>query len=269
MDLLSLIGRHGIALLALICFLEADGLPLPAALALLSAGALAAYHRLHLPVAIIAAVAAIVAGDIMMFMLGKVTGWALLGALCRLSANPETCILRSAESFYRRGKVTLLFAKFVPGINTMAPPLAGSMKMPPMQFLQYDLTGAVFYVLAYVSVGYVFSDFFKAITRGISSAAHALEFVLALAAIAYVVYRIVMFFKFRALNLAPRVPVEEVARRLTSPDVVNIILADVRSHGYYDPGAVRVVGSVRIEPNNLIEEVKRIPKDKDIYVYCT
>ena len=57
-------------------------------------------------------------------------GWGLLGFLCKLSVNPETCILRSAESFYKRGKATLLFAKFIPGINTMAPPLAGSMQMP-------------------------------------------------------------------------------------------------------------------------------------------
>jgi len=49
-----------------------------------------------------------------------------LGLLCRLSANPETCILRSAEYFYRRGKQTLLFAKFIPGINTMSPPLAAA-----------------------------------------------------------------------------------------------------------------------------------------------
>jgi rhodanese-related sulfurtransferase len=46
-------------------------------------------------------------------------------------------------------------------------------------------------------------------------------------------------------------------------------LVDVRSHGYYDSGASRIKGSVRIEPNNLNEEIKLLPRGKDIYVYCT
>jgi membrane protein DedA with SNARE-associated domain len=73
--------------------------------------------------AVLVAVPAMVLGDTIMFFVGRVSGWALLGFLCRVSMNPETCILRSAESFYKRGKATLLIAKFVPGLNTMAPPI--------------------------------------------------------------------------------------------------------------------------------------------------
>ena len=70
-------------------------------------------------------------------------GWALLGILCQVSANPDNCILRSAESFYKRGKTTLVVDEFIAGVNSMAPPLAGSMKMRPLQFLQLDSAGAV------------------------------------------------------------------------------------------------------------------------------
>jgi rhodanese-related sulfurtransferase len=63
--------------------------------------------------------------------------------------------------------------------------------------------------------------------------------------------------------------VEELARRLSSEDKDKILLMDVRSHGYYDAGAARIQGSIRMEPNNIAEEVKTLPKDKDIYVYCT
>jgi membrane protein DedA with SNARE-associated domain len=72
-----------------------------------------------------------------------------VGLLCRVSVDPETCILRSAESFYKRGRPTLLIAKFIPGVNSMAPPLAGSMKMPFLQFLGLDFLGASVYALAY------------------------------------------------------------------------------------------------------------------------
>ena len=146
-NLLGTVSEHGYAFLFLIVFAEALGFPVPAALALIAGGAAAAAHILSVPTAFAVALAATILGDLLLFFLGRYTGWALLTVLCRLSLNPETCILRSAESFYRHGRVTLLFAKFVPGVNTMAAPLAGSMKMRLMQFLKLDFLAACLYIL--------------------------------------------------------------------------------------------------------------------------
>ena len=66
----------------------------------------------------------------------------------------------------------------------------------------------------------------------------------------------------------PRVSIEELALRIRAEDE-NVLIADVRSHGYYDADAERIKGSIRIEPNNFSEEIKALPKDKDIYLYCT
>src|SRR5260370_41647698 len=145
-DLLSLISRHGYLLLAVVCFAEAIGLPLPAAIAILTAGAVAAYGHLHFYLVFGIALLTMIAGDILLYFMGRVSGWALLGFLCRLSANPETCILRSAEYFYRRCKQTLLFAKLIPGINTMSPPLAGRMKILLGGFLHKHTLRAEFLV---------------------------------------------------------------------------------------------------------------------------
>src|SRR5246127_4116571 len=158
-SLLHSISQHGYLLIFFIALGEAAGLPLPAALAFIAGGAAAAAHVLNASAIFADAVIAILVGDTLLFFLGRYTGWALLGFLCRLSLNPETCILRSAETFYKRGRVALLFSKFVPGVNTMAPPLAGSMKMKFTQFLRLDFAGACLYVLAYASLGYVFRDF--------------------------------------------------------------------------------------------------------------
>ncbi len=61
-------------------------------------------------------------------------GWALFGFSAKVSACcQKQRILRSAESFYKRGQSATLAhlrQSSVPGVNTMAPPLAGSMKMP-------------------------------------------------------------------------------------------------------------------------------------------
>src|ERR1700747_1033708 len=123
--LLATMGRHGYALTFAVLLAETVGLPFPASIALVAAGAAIASHTLSATRVLLAAMIALILGDIWQFWLGRYTGWALLGFLCRLSMNPETCMLRSAESFYKRGKVTLIVAKFIPGVNTMAAPLSG------------------------------------------------------------------------------------------------------------------------------------------------
>lgn len=268
-NLFSGIAAHGYVLIFVIVFSEAIGLPVPAALALIGGGAAAASGELSAPVVFLLALVAMVIGDSLLFVLGKHMGWWLLGALCRISINPESCILRSAESFYRRGKVTLLFAKFIPGVNTMAPPLAGSMKMRYPQFLRLDAAGVSLYILAYTSLGFLFRDFLATITRRVQTATRSLEEVLLAAAIAYIAYRVWLYRKNKVYRVVPRVQVQELARRLVEDEKDDIVILDVRSHGYYDPHAERIQGSMRFEPNNLVEELKLLPKDKDIYLYCT
>jgi hypothetical protein len=106
--------------------------------------------------------------------------------------------------FYRRGKQTLLFAKFIPGINTMSPPLAGSMKMRLGSFLQYDTLGVIFYIGAYAAAGYLFSDALRAITRGLRSAGFAAEVIFGIGLGGYIVYRIWVYHKYRLLDVIPR-----------------------------------------------------------------
>lgn len=268
-NLLSSIAHHGYLLIFLVVLAESIGLPMPAALALVAAGAAVASHTLSAPVAVALALAGMLIGDVLLFVLGGRMGWALLGLLCRVSINPESCILRSAESFYKRGKVTLLFSKFIPGVNTMAAPLAGSMKMRFRQFFLLDCIGALLYTCAYGSIGYLFRDFLARITRGFQTAEHVFGEVLLVAAAGYIAYRMWLYRKTKIYDVVPRVQAQDLARKLVSEQGNAMLLVDVRSHGYYDSGAERIKGSIRLEPNNLLEELKNLPKDKDIYLYCT
>jgi membrane protein DedA with SNARE-associated domain len=269
MNLFSLMARHGYALTFGLLLAEAIGLPFPAAIALVAAGAAVAAHALWGPYVLLAALVALLLGDTVQFWMGRHMGWLLLGFLCRVSINPETCILRSAESFYKRGKVTLVIAKFIPGVNTMAAPLAGSMKMRFWQFLQLDSAGALVYSVTYLVVGYLSRDFLAAILRGFHAAGLAVEVVVVAALVVYAIYRVVQFRKHKVYRVVPRIQVQELAARLASEDASRVLIVDVRSHGYYDGGSARIKGSIRIEPNNLDQEVKDLPKDKDIYLYCT
>ena len=268
-DLLALIMHHGYIVIFLIVLSEALGIPVPAALALVAGGAAVASGVLNAPAAALVAVTAMLVGDSLLYVLGSHMGWRLLGFLCRVSGDPETCILRSAESFYKRGRAALVIAKFIPGVNAMAPPLAGSMKMPFMQFLGLDFLGATAYALAYGGVGFIFRDFVATIARGFRTAGHAVEIVFIIAAIAFTAYRVSLYWKHRVYRIVPGIQVAELAAKLQTQYSEKILLVDVRSHGYYDPGADRIRGSIRLEPNNLSEEVKKLPRDKDIYLYCT
>jgi membrane protein DedA with SNARE-associated domain len=267
--LLATMGRHGYSLTFAVLLAETVGLPFPASIALVAAGAAIASHALSAPGVLLAALIALIAGDIWMFWLGRYTGWALLGFLCRLSINPETCILRSAQAFYKRGKTTLLVAKFIPGVNTMAAPLAGSMKLPFVQFLRLDLAGALLYSTTYLLIGYLSRDFLAAVLNSFYTATRVMEWLITAAVVVYVIYRIMQYQKYREYEFVPRVQAEDLANRIAAGEGDRLQIVDVRSHGYYDVGAERILGSIRIEPNNLEEEIKSLPKDKDLYLYCT
>src|ERR1700722_14087091 len=225
---LFLMVRHGYVLTFTLLLAEAIGLPFPAAIALVAAGAAVAAHTLWGPYVFMAAITALVLGDTVQFWLWRYMGWLLLGFLCRVSINPETCILRSAESFYKRGKVTLIIAKFIPGVNTMAAPLAGSMKMRFWQFLRLDFAGALMYAVTYLLVGYVSRDFLAALLRGFHAAGETMEAVVVTALVVYMIYRVVQYRKNKMYRVVPRVQVEELARGLAPEDGGRVLIVDVR-----------------------------------------
>jgi rhodanese-related sulfurtransferase len=186
--------------------------------------------------------------------------------LCRLSLNPESCILRAADSFYKRGRIMLVFAKFIPGINSLAPPLAGSMNMRLRQFLVLDLAGASLYAGSYFWVGYFFSDALGSITRGYQAFGQVVGWILLAAVVGYVGALAWMWIKARRLKAAPLVDPLEAARGVSAEHAV---IYDVRSHGYYDPKATRIKGSRRLDPNALHQEEEKMPTEGKVYLYCT
>ena len=106
--------------------------------------------------AIAAAVIAALIGDFVWYELGARRGRPVLGALCRLSLEPDTCIRKTEDVYHRYGIAAIVFAKFVPGLSTVAPPLAGVVGIGRVRFLLLDLIGALAWVAAYVGAGWVF-----------------------------------------------------------------------------------------------------------------
>jgi len=265
--LLAKLAEHGYAILFGAVFLEAIGLPVPAAIALLIAGGASARGSLRGPVAVGGALGTMLSGDTLMFLLGRHTGWWLLGLLCRLSLNPESCIMRAADAFYKRGRTLLLFAKFVPGINTMAPPLAGSMNMRWTQFIGLDAAGAALYIGAYWTLGYLFADAIGAITKTMQAFGRAAEWAVIAALVAYAGYLVWNWIKAGSSRSIPRVRPSDAAQKVSAGGG---LIYDVRSHGYYDQKAKRIQGSRRWEPNALNQQTLDPPPDGQlVFLYCT
>lgn len=262
---IAALSQQGYAILFAVVLLEAIGLPLPAALALLIAGAAAAGGVLNVWYALGGAVAVRLAGDVLMFVLGRYTGWWLLGLLCRVSLNPESCVLRSADAFHRRGRMLLLLSKFIPGINTLAPPLAGCMNMRFLPFLGLNLGGALLYTGAYFGTGYLFSEALEAIMRGYRTLGEMIGWVVIALIAVYLAVQLLLWFRARTLRQVPSVAPAEAARDVAA----GARIYDVRSHGYLHARAVRIKGSRRIDPNTLHQGAQIIPPGQQVYVYCT
>ena len=134
-DTVDVLSQYGYALLFVVVLAEQIGLPIPAVPVLLGVGALSGAGRMSAPLAFAAALAASLPPDIVWYELGRRRGGRVLGVLCRISLEPDSCVRRTENLFQRRGRSALLIAKFVPGLSTVAPPLAGLVGIARWQFV--------------------------------------------------------------------------------------------------------------------------------------
>jgi membrane protein DedA with SNARE-associated domain len=269
-NLLLLLQRHGYPIIFAAAFAGATGLPVPAFPFLIAAGTASALGAMNLGLVLMTAMLGMLLGDSILYVIGRVSGWWILDFMCRASVNPDTCILRSAESFYKRGRVTLVVAKFIPGISTMSPPLAGSLRMRVGQFLRLDLLGILFYILPFFALGFFFSREVEGILDRVQSIGQIALWLLLFLLIVYAVYRFRNYSRNRLYRQVPRVTAQQLSDRISHPDPSKeILIADARSHGYYENGATRIRGSIRIEPASIAEQLQKLSKDKEIYLYCT
>jgi membrane protein DedA with SNARE-associated domain len=148
--------RHGYVVLFVTVLAEQIGLPVPSVPFLVAAGALAGLHRLNLPEAIALAVMASLMSDSVWFYVGKRRGDAILQLLCRRSLEPDTCVSKTRSIYLHHGPRSLLIAKFVPGLNTVASPMAGLFKLAPWKFLVLDSTAALLWAGSYTGLGWMF-----------------------------------------------------------------------------------------------------------------
>ncbi|HEY5214912.1 MAG TPA: VTT domain-containing protein [Acidobacteriaceae bacterium] len=274
MNLLGVIAHHGYAVTSIVLFVTCCGLPLPVSVVLLTAGAAAHGGSLNLGVVILCAWGSALAGDTLMFLGGRYTGWWLLAGICRFSLNPEDCIFGSARSFYKRGSKTLLIAKFVPGLATVAAALAGSLNMKLRRFLTLDGLGVLLYTAGWSLAGFLFAPFLRELVRSVQRVGHITAATMGAIVVLYILWLVLSSLRDSRFSAIEKIAAADLFERLrTSTHDRLMIIADVRSHGYYDPGMMRIKNSIRIEPSRLKEELDALrafmQPECEIYLYCS
>jgi membrane protein DedA with SNARE-associated domain/rhodanese-related sulfurtransferase len=247
-------------------FVEQAGLPVPSAPMLLAAGALSGMHQMNLGVAIAFAVIGAVASDSMWYELGRRKGVRILQLLCRISLEPDSCVRRTQVSFSRNGPRVLLGAKFIPGLNAMAAPLSGIIRMGWRKFLLFDAIGALAWVSVFTITGYAFSGELEHVA---ARAAYLGEWLLVLLLAGFAGY---IFWKFynrqkflRKLKIA-RITPEELKEKLDAGE--DIIVVDLRHSLDFDANPETIPGALHVDAAELEEASDVIPRDREIVLFC-
>ena len=269
---LAFFVHYAYVILFLWVLVEQLGAPVPSIPLLLTAGTLSATHRLHASYAMAAVLLACLVADTTWYFLGRRYGNAVLKLLCRLSLEASTCVNKTENYFTRRGPVALLFAKFVPGLSLLAAPVAGQTGMPFARFLLFDLAGSILWAEAYLLAGRFFGDVAQRSVHFFAYLSHfafAIFVLLVLGIMASRVWRNRRFLlQLRESRIEPaelKQMIDVAAEQDTTPPFV----VDLRHPLDYMPDPRVIPGSVRIGPADLAANSDRIPRDRDVVLYCT
>jgi membrane protein DedA with SNARE-associated domain len=259
--------RYGYVVLFLNVLAEQVGLPLPAAPMLLAMGVGAGMGKLSVVSCWLVATAAAVLGDSIWYDLGRRRGHAILSLLCRVSLEPDSCVSNTKRKWNRFGGYTLIFAKFVPGLSTVSPPLAGLTRMRFRQFLVLDGVGIGLWAGAYLAIGFMFWDQMERAAHLLQRWGSSMIFLVSTALVLYLAWKYYNRRQFMKGLRAARVSPEEVMDLIRSGE--EIIIIDLRNSAELGIEGTVLPSATWIDPANLEQETEAIPRDKEIVLYCS
>jgi len=213
----------------------------------------------------IALVGALIA-DVIWFYLGRHYGRSVLQLICRISLEPDFCVRRTEDAFVKRGMWTIPFAKFVPGLNAAAVPLAGMIETPLIRFLAFDALSLLIWAGAYAMLGYIFSNQLERLVVYLSRFGNSVLLVAGILLVAYVGYKYSARRRFLKTLAIERITPEELRSRMDSDE--KVIVLDLRNPLDVKMERFRIPGAFHAVPE-LLGENGDVPRDQEIVLYCT
>ena len=267
MNALQFLVDHGASILFWVVFVEQVGLPIPAIPLLIAAGALVGAGKMSLVTALLVPVAASLPPDLAWYYLGRVKGGKVLGFLCRMSLEPDSCVRDTENLFHRNGPRALLLAKFIPGFSTVAPPLAGIVGMGAARFLLYDTAGALIWVGICAGIGALFSNQLEQVALLIDQTGGWFLMIIGVGLVGFIAYKYLHRQKFlRDLRMA-KITVDELKQRMDAGDLITIV--DVRHPMALELDPETIPGALNFRMEEIEHRHHEIPRDRDIILYCS
>ncbi|HZV88377.1 MAG TPA: VTT domain-containing protein [Candidatus Binatus sp.] len=264
---LEFLLHHGYVVLLAWVFAEQAGVPVPSLPLLLAAGALAGSHQLNIFASLLIVALAAVSADSIWYQLGLRKGIKVLQFLCKISIEPDSCVRRTEGVFSKQGARSLIFAKFLPGLSTVAPPLAGVFQMRLRRFLLFDAAGSLLWGATFLGLGYAFSGEIEHIAERAASLGGWLVVILLGLLASYISYKFVARRRFmRELRIA-RITVEELKEKLDAGE--EVVIVDLRHSVDFEADPETIPGAFRMDAQELEEKNDRLPRDREIILYCT
>jgi membrane protein DedA with SNARE-associated domain/rhodanese-related sulfurtransferase len=262
----DLLTQYGLAVVFAWAFAVQAGAPAPAVPMLLGAGALSGTGRMHLGLAIAAAMAATVAADVVWYSLRRSHGTRALELLCRFSLDPDSLIRHAKERFVAHRLRYLILAKFLPGVNPLAAGLAGAVPIRLGRFVLYAAAGALLWAGAWMTLGYLCADVIARIATGAGRLGTPLVGVIAAALVVYLAYKYARRQRFlRHLRKARITPIE-LNQRLGAGD--HLVIFDLRTMLDIETNPYGIPGARWISPEALDEPHQLIHKNSEVVFYC-
>jgi len=265
-DMTQFLVRHGGLVLFAAVFAEQAGLPIPAVPVLLAAGALAGTGKMSLAMAIGLGVVACLLGDFIWYYLGRHRGGRILKVLCRISLEPDSCVRRTENFFIRHGTWSLVIAKFVPGLSTITPALAGLFNVSMGRFLLYNGLGAFLWTASFIAPGYLFSNQLEWVAAQAARLGSSLVVLVVGAFALYITYK---YFNrqllLHELRIA-RITADELKQMLDNGR--DVVIVDLRQSLDIDVDPYTIPGAVRVAVEELERRHHEIPRDRDVILFC-
>jgi membrane protein DedA with SNARE-associated domain len=266
-EMVSLLAHYGLAFVFINVFLVQAGVPVPAVPTLMVAGALAVGGGMSLPAIIAVSVAASVLGDLLWYAGGRIYGLRVLQLLCRVSISPDSCVRQTEDRFLRWGAVSLVFAKFVPGFATVAPPLAGALRVKLIPFLGYSAISAALWAGIAAGLGMIFARQIDWLLQELKNMGGYAVMVIGIALALFIAFKWWQrWLFFKALRMA-RISVEDLYRLMQEGHAPLVV--DVRSDGARSLDPRSISGAVPVDIDRLDEMLPQLPPERDIILYCT
>lgn len=261
------LSQYGYSLIFLVVLAENLGLPVPSYPVLLAGTALAAELHFSLSGLFFVSGVAALAGDGAWYALGRVRGRPILRTLCSISLSPDSCVSRTENLFTRHGLKSLLVAKFLPGLNTVAPPLAGMLKVPPLRFALFDLGGIVVWVSSALILGVGFRSQVEWLLEWLTAFGKVGLVILAVVLAGWLLLKWVERQRFYRLLERSRIAAPELKERLERGE--DIVIVDLRSDLSLEADGLKIKGAMHIPPKLFETRYKEIPLGRPVVMYCT